>query len=390
MNKNENSPFDFEQLGSVDQPDDNDLFSLENSSEFIPSGDFGFDIDPPDTDELVQPDEQVADQYTSSRVMECICPKCTEITEVNLALMPDKGFVVACSSCSKQMYVIRESSARRARRKSHEINCVNCGKVLDQHAHCYSCGTQFPDFFVTFNPEDARRKSRSDFFSQKLAAIKNLNFSLKPNLAKSSHGSTLAYSPVRHSTKTLSTKSSATTRRYLVFAVSIIAAIAIVAGGIFAYNSSKSEQMYAENYFKTLYCLKVGIDSNIAVSTSVKTEWESALKAGTKFTPGISSKAETDAANLRSTIDKYMQKTGEPAKKFAQIHNSLLTIHNIYMESESLLQSRPNSLQGLTTSVDSISKKMRAATAEFKSNIPESFKKELETTKLKYRDMKDF
>lgn len=375
---NNKSPFDFE------LPEPDDAFTLGDDAEF--------NFDPPESNDLIESVEAIADLNEPTRIMECVCPKCAKKTEVDLALMPDDGFETTCSSCNKQIHIIRESCACRAKRKSYEINCANCGKLLDQQVHCHSCGINFPDFFVTFNPEDARRKNRNEFFSQKWAALRDFKLSFRPATNSASQVIKPGYSPERHSFDIATPESSLLSRnKYAVLAIILIAAVTVVAGGIFAYNSNKAEKSYAENYFKTLYCIKTGVGSNINTSTKMKSDWETATASGQKFSPGISNKDEIKSTKLRNEVDKYMQSMlANPPEKFANANESLVKIHTIYLESETLIVSKPNSPRELNNSIEALNKKMLTASQELKSNIPDSLKKELETTKLKYRGMKDF
>ena len=408
MKPDNNSPFNFDdpdafdqldnvfdQTKSIDQPKSDDIFlddtfSLDDNSEIDLGEDSEFNFEPPESNDLNESDEAIADLTEPVRLMECVCPKCAEKTEVDLALMPADGFVTTCSSCNKQIHIIRESCACRAKRKSYEINCANCGKLLDQQVHCHSCGTNFPDFFVTFNPEDARRKSRNEFFSQKWASIRDFKLSFRPAFNSASQEVKPGYSPERRAFDTATSSSTLISRKFAVLAISLIVAVALVAAGLFAYNSNKAEKKYAENYFKALYCFKTGIDSNLKTLTLLKTDWESATKTGLKFTPRISSKDETKAGNLRNEADKYIQKISEPPKKFALANEYLIKVQSIYLDTESLIQSKPNSPLELNISVEALNKKMILASQELKSNLPDTLKKELEITKLKYRGMKDF
>ncbi|MDD2899688.1 MAG: hypothetical protein PHI31_13365, partial [Desulfuromonadaceae bacterium] len=198
MNINDNSPFDFE------APKTDDTFTVSDEA------DFNFDLLQPVSDgETV--DDRV-DPPAQNRVMLCVCPKCAEKNEVDLAQMPEQMFAITCANCSQQMHVIRESCACRAKRKSLEINCANCGGLLDHHAHCHSCGKSFPDFFVTVNPDEARSKSRKEFFKRTWAAVTDLNVSFTPAFGSKTHAAVSGYSP----TRTASVESRNVSRRYIV------------------------------------------------------------------------------------------------------------------------------------------------------------------------------
>lgn len=375
MNLNDNSPFNFE--------------PLEADASFKSNEDSEFNFDQSQSNDITELNEEIADLTESVRLMTCVCPICAEKTEVDLTLMPDNEFVIICSSCNKQINIMRESCACRAKRKSNEINCANCGKLLDQQVHCHSCGTNFPDYFVTFDPKDARRKARNKLFSQKWAAIRDFNFSFSPAFKSGSQAISTGYSPQRiNFNSTASSK--LLSRKNNVLVISLFVAVFLIAAGIFAYNSYKTGQIYAENYIKSLYCIKTGIDLNIRTCTSLKTDWESALTAGRNFSPGIGGKEDTKSAKLRSEVEKYMQKMIEPPKRFSKANESIKNIYAIYLDTDVLVQSKPRSPQELGNSVDNLNKKMALASQALKSNLPDSLKQELENAKLKYRGMKDF
>jgi len=403
MDQKDNSPFNFDDLGAFDQLDS--AFDQEQVEEqakaddtFSLGDDSGFNFDPPELNNSAEPElnnsvklsEDAAYPTEPVRLMKCVCSKCAEKTEVDLALMPENGFVTSCHSCNTQIHVTRESSACRARRKSHEISCANCGKLLDQQPHCHSCGTGFPDYFVTFDPSDVRRKARRDFFSKTWAAVRDLNFSFKPAFKSSSHEIANAYTPHSKAVKTTAKSSGLLSQKFAKPIIGIIVALVFIAAGLFAYNAHKSAQIYTENYFKALYCIKSGVDNNINTCTLLKTEWDTASAAGRSFYPGISSKDETKAGKLRGEVEKYMSNMNETPKKFSQAKQSLTNVYNVYLETEALFQSKPKSPQELAASVENLTKKMTLVSNELKSNIPESFKQELEKSKLKYRGMKNF
>ncbi len=392
MDIKEKSPFNFDELEtnatdgspfSFDQPKTDDTFSLGEESDF--------DFDTPESsnfeelDENANLNETIVLQHDLVRTMDCICPKCTEKTEVDLALMPEDGFVINCSSCNKQINIVRESSVSRANRKSYTINCANCGKSLDPKPHCHSCGLIFPDYFLIFDPSVARKKVRNNLFSK----IKEIDFSFNKSSNTNSQSSS-GYSPQSKATDSTTTKSRTVSRKHTLPAIIFIVLLTLIGGGIFAYKSYTSGVVYAENYFKALYCIKTGVETNISECTILKTEWESASTSGRSFTPTVGHKDEAKSAKLHGDIDKYMQKLNEPPRRFAQANENLKKIHKIYLDAEAIAQSKPNSILELASSVDELSKRMSQATEELKSNLPAALNEELKKVRLKYRGMKDF
>ena len=166
LNENDNSPFNFDALDAEDPfaPSETpELHTAELNAEELNNAELN--TDQPESINIINPFEVTVDKVDPGRLMECVCPKCAQKTEVDLAQMSENGFVTTCESCKKEIHIIRESCACRAKRKSGEINCANCGKLLDHHSHCHSCAKPFPDYFVTVDPHAARSKARSEFLS---------------------------------------------------------------------------------------------------------------------------------------------------------------------------------------------------------------------------------
>lgn len=356
--------------------------------EFNEDADFNFGELPPD--EIILLDEEITEPAESAGQMDFVCPLCAGIVGAAIAQVPEAGLVSVCPSCTKKIHIIRESSACRARQKPFGMNCAHCGKPLGKQAHCHSCGVLFPDFFVAIDPDAARRKARSEYYSKKWAAIKEFNLSFKPALeGRSKDAAPVRYAPGRAGTAATG-KSAMATRTFAVRAFFLIAAVALIVGGIFAYRSHKAGQVYADNYIKALYCIKTGVDTNIRTCASWKSEWESAGVSGRSPALRISGKDEAKTARLRGEIDKYMQTLSEPPKKFVQANDSLVKMHAIYLTSERLVKSKPTSPQMLGTSIENLTKTMGQATQTLKATLPELLKRELAAAKLKYRGLQDF
>ncbi len=373
VNNNDNAKLIIEPTGS------DDFFSSSEELELVHSQ--------TDSDKIIIKDDEIVNLPGSAKHMECRCPKCTEITSVELALIPESGIVIFCSSCNEKINIIRESCACRAKRKSFEINCANCGSLLDRQAHCHSCGKLFPDYFVAVNPDDVRKKARKKFFYSMWSAVKDYEFSIKPSFSKDIEQK---YTSSSRSAKAASITSILRSRKFAVLAISLISTAVLIAYGVFAYKSNKYNQAYAENYFKALYCLKTGVDTNVKACAKLKAEWETASAAGRSFSPGIRINDDGKSVKLRSEIDKYMQKTSNPSNKLLQASESLNKIYKIYLDSEALIQSKPGSLQELGNSVDTLNKNMSQASQDMKSTLPELLQQEFTVAKSKYRGLNDF
>ena len=382
------------ELPKADSP-----FELTDDSEFIfgnpEKDDFineksEFIYDNPEKDDFINVDNGIIDLSESVKVITCICPKCAEKTDVDLTQLPENGCVITCSSCNKKIQIVRESGACRAKRRSYEIYCADCGSPLDQHAHCISCGKLYPDYFVTVNPDDVRSKARKAFFYNKWAAIRGLKISFKIPAFSRSQAVTHGYSPTRKIIRPSYGTSSLLSRKSAILSAFLIGAVVLIASGVFAYNSHKSGQIYAQNYIKALYCVKTGVDANLKTCSSLKADWGTASASGKSFYPSINNKDEMMSIKLRGEVDKYMQKLVEPPNKFLQAYENLKKVHKVYLDSDALMQSKPGSLQQFSNSIDGITKNMGLASRDLKANLPESLKEELEVAKLKYRGLKDF
>jgi hypothetical protein len=376
MNTNDNSPFDFDFLET------NETLAARKDSELIP-------VQQPQIDDLIDLSDEIEPESepVQARVMDCICPKCSGKVEIDLDEILDSGFATTCPACNKQIHVIRESAACRARRKSNEISCAVCGKTLDHQAHCHSCGTLFPDYFVSINPDDAKNKARKDFFQKKLADIKELSQSVFQRNSQDAHSD---YASSIQTTGTSKGISELVSRKYLTLAIALVIGIGLAATGAFVYKSYTKGKVFAENYIKALYCIKTGVDTNLKTLATLKTEWESAVVAGRGFTLNVNSKEEQRGVKLRSEIDKLMQMLTEPPEKFVQALTGLQAIHKIYLDSEALVKSKANSPRELGLSVDGLIEKMGQSSKDLKSNLPDKLKTELENAKIKYRGLSAF
>lgn len=370
--------------------DNSKFVPLKSKDSFTMADEFEFNIEHKRSDMFNSLDDEIIDLTEQVRIMDCQCPHCSERVEVDLAAMPESGFEISCSFCNTRMQIQRESCVCRARRRSHEINCVNCGNSLDHHAHCHSCGVISPDYFVTVNPHDARRKARKKYFHDKLDALKALNLSLTPALKGNDHASASEqYHPKRIESATAAS-SMLWLKKTALIVTCLIISVGLISAGVFAYNSYKSEQAFAQNYCQTLYCIKIGVDTNVKAWTLLKSEWEAASASGKPFSPVIGNKDVIKLNKLRSEIDTFMQKVSKPPKRFLKSSGSLIVLHKVYLNSEALMQAKPGSPQELGNSLETINKNMIAASQELKSSLTGSLKNELENAKLKYRGLKDF
>ncbi|HIJ82015.1 MAG TPA: hypothetical protein HPP76_09945 [Desulfuromonadales bacterium] len=362
--------------------------SLQGSKDhFTFEDELGFNLDQPKPDSLIQADDKPADTIEPLKIIECVCPKCKGKNEIELDLIPEDGLKIACSTCNKKIQIIKESCACRAMRRSNEINCSNCGRPLDRHYYCLSCGVIFPDYFVAIDPDDVRRKSQTEYFNNIWTSIADLKFSSATS-QDSSKKITYDYTSSSKSDGTGIKKLFA--RKVVLSLVALVIAIALISTGVYAYNAYQLSKQYAENYFKALYCMKTGIETNLGVCEATRVEWEAALQAGRNYIPSMSSRNEVKSSKLHGEIDNLLKKMADPPAKFVHANTRLLEVNKIYTDTELIMQTPPVTVQDLNKTAEILASKMQKASQELKASIPNELKPELEIAKQKYRGMKDF
>ncbi|HEY5975638.1 MAG TPA: hypothetical protein VIU41_12945, partial [Geobacteraceae bacterium] len=172
--------------------------------------------------------------------MTCSCPKCAAKLEFEVAQILDGGLSTKCSGCKVRLQIFREPFVRRAYRKNSDISCAHCGTELGHCLNCQSCGTLYPDYFVAETPGALRKRTRKT--SGAARTLSRISFEWRPTSAKT-QGYQPMYAPkVATAAAGAQSSSVAANRRVLVRIVSIVAIVAVLAGGYAFYTHHQSKR----------------------------------------------------------------------------------------------------------------------------------------------------
>jgi hypothetical protein len=286
--------------------------------------------------------------------MTCPCPKCTAPIEQDQSKILDEESTVACPACKAKVLLVRESFARRAYRKSGEIQCSECGNPLGDFVNCPSCGALYPDDIVADTPEAVRRRKRS---SKRWEPFKGLEFSLRPT----QRGGDTGYVPQRVASGTPDVVASTGSRNILIGVISLVIGLAVLAGGVGAYHNYQTKRRYAENYTKALYV----------------------------YTPRPSAEDVVRLGKVKGQVDNLMQKVQHPPGTFAAAGERLMKLNGVYGKAHALALAPPGSQSAFRESTAKLQDDFTRAAQELKSTLPEPLAEELKKAQLKYKGLRD-
>lgn len=305
--------------------------------------------------------------------MTCSCPKCNAQIEVDLSKIPESGNFTPCPECKSRFWINKESYARMALNKEGKTYCDKCGKELDRIIVCAACGVMYPDYYLVQASKPPRRQvEKPDLFS--------MSFTLKPAATQ-----TYVYTGY-----TGGEKSVAGPLKTLFVRVGVLALVVLLAVGIgFFFHSRKEDQLYAKNYMRALYTMKVGTDLSLSTCAKLSTEWKTNMDAGQKYAPHINEEDETRLNSIKDTTDKFMQTLNEPPKKFIDSKEKLARLYGVYTNAHSLAVAPSGSLSGFTDSASKSQNDFNVALQELKGSLPPELSAELKIAKAKYKGLKD-
>jgi hypothetical protein len=300
--------------------------------------------------------------------MMCSCPKCAAEIELDIAGIPDEGSYTSCPECKSRFWMGKESFARRALKKEGKLYCSACGKEIDCLTVCTACGIVFPDYYLLQASKPARRQLEKAEFSW--------SFGAKP--AKQTYA--------------IPQKSSSVTplsRKFLVRAVSLVAIVALAAGGAYVYNQKKTERLYAANYVLALYGIKTGVNLSLSQCARMSADWKAKTDAGQRFAPRLTAEEESRSGRVKNELDPLMLKLDKPPQKFSKASEAITKLYGVQTRLNSLTATPPGSLGGFTDSVSRLDGDFKAAAQELKAGLPKELSEELEKAKTKYKELKD-
>jgi hypothetical protein len=276
--------------------------------------------------------------------------------------------------------ILRESFARRAYRKTGEICCAECGSQLGNSVNCPSCGALYPDYIVADTPDAVRKRKRA---STKWEPFKGLEFSLRP----SRRGDESTYVPQYVAAGTTD-GAPAGSRNLVVGLVALVIGIALLAGGVGAYNHHQKTKRYAATFVATLYAIKSGVELSTDVSMKVTGEWKKKEDAGLPYQPRPAVDDEARLNRLKGEVDRLMQKMQPPAK-FAAVNEQLVRLNGMYGRAHALALAPAGSRAEFRESATKLQGDFMKAARELKGALPPRLAEEFKKGQARYIGLRD-
>jgi ribosomal protein L33 len=302
--------------------------------------------------------------------MTCSCPKCHAQIEIDLSRIPENGTFTPCPECKSRFWINKESFARMALKKEGKSYCDKCGKELAHIIVCAACGVMYPDYYlVQASKPPLRQVEKPDLFS--------VGFTLRPAVKQN-----YIYTGGR--------KTEAGPSKSLFLKIGMLALVALLAAGTSFYiHIKKMEQLYARNYMRALYTMKVGTDLSLNTCAKLSAEWKTSMDAGRNYTPHISTDDESRLNSVKDTTDRFMQTLNEPPKKFIGSKEKLANLYGMFTKAYTLAVTPSGSLSSFTESSGKSQNDFNAAVQDLKGGLPPELSAELKIAKAKYKGLKE-
>ena len=272
-----------------------------------------------------------AEIYESFKLMNCVCPKCREQTEVDLSQIKTSSHEIDCTSCGTPLTINRLPYSQREKRTTNNANCSSCGNQLKDLQRCESCGAVFPDFFEAVKSK-RKKKGATEYSDRKISPL----------------------------------------------SIVIITILLAATASLYLTTYMQAREQYIDNYFRVLNAVIAGIDTNIRVSS---------VKGAAK----LSDKDEAVLNRIKSTASRVQKDLANPPMGLGSVEkDKLLAFYGLYQESNSLVTYPPATQNELSELQDLFRKKKETALKDIKASLPQSYIKYLQDAKIKYRSLKDF
>jgi len=329
--------------------------------------------------DLFQPDEIPSQE--GERTLICSCPKCSARIELDLTQIVEVTTTNLCSECKSRYVLTRESFARRASRKAGEINCAQCGGLLDHSQYCPSCKALYPDYYAAEFPNAAKKRARQnrDLFG----GLKSFSFEWRSSSVPS-----VDYTPVLMDSEPWQ-ESSGWKKKNIVTGVSAVVIVALIALGVSFYTHVKAKKQYAASYVMALYGIKTGTDLSIKLCSKLSADWSAKSSSGQTAPPRITVDDENQLNKVKTQADKYLQKLNDPPQAFAEATEKLTKINSIFLKLHTAALNPSDTLTNFADQTKKTENDFKVATADLKKNLPKELSAELELAKSKYRGLKD-
>jgi hypothetical protein len=296
--------------------------------------------------------------------MKCPCPKCAAAIEIPEQKISATASSQQCPDCRDKYWFRQEKFMLRAYRKQGRIYCFGCGEELGSEVLCLSCGSLCPDYCVVQSAKFVVHKQQKAGYS----------FSL-PQRGKSS---TKAAAPKAAKQKTRS--------GWLVYAVLLVMALALVGGMTKVYLDNQAHQAYAKDFIVALYGVKSGTDLNLGLIDKTSSVWQQNTGAGTVI-PRPTQKDLDKLTAVKKRIGEAMNTLNDSPEKFTEAHAKLIQLHGIYEQIYALNTSMPDSLEDYTVSVDKLKTSFSEVADDLKRSMPEELSDELKASVAKYKNL---
>jgi hypothetical protein len=316
------------------------------------------------------------------RTLACSCPKCSAKIELDLTQIVEETTSKSCPACKSRYVLTRETFARRASRKSGEINCARCGGQLDHSQYCPSCKTLYPDYFAAELPNAAKKRASQnrDLFG----GLKNFSFEWR-----SSNAPSIDFKPVLMDSEPWQ-EPVGWKKKNIVLGVSALVIVALVAFGVNFYSHAKARKQYAASYVMALYGIKTGTDIGLKLCNKISSEWAVKANSGQNTPPLITVDDENQLNNIKSQTDKYLQKLSDPPAVFAASNERLLKLYESFVRLHAAALKPSGTITNFVDLTKKSENEFKTTAADLKKNMPTELSAELEIAKAKYRGLKDF
>ena len=330
--------------------------------------------------DLFQPDEM--HPQGGERTLTCSCPKCSAQIELNLTQVFDATTTETCPACKAHYVLTRESFARRASRKSGEINCALCGAQLDHSQFCPSCKALYPDYFAAEFANAAKKRvhQNRDLFG----SLRNFSFEWR----HSENVSSVDYKPILMDSEPWKEPARWKNKIIIKYITAISVVILIVAGVSF-YSHLRMKKEYAASYIMVLYGIKTGTDLGLKLSSKISSDWSIKGGLSQNVPPIITVDDENQLNSIKAQTDKYFQKLKNPPTTYMESNERLLKLNGLFLKLYTLVLKPSGTPTSFVDQTQKAEKEFKMAATELKKILPKELSTELDIAKTKYRGLSD-
>lgn len=321
--------------------------------------------------------------------MNCICPKCTAHIEQDHTQIPAEGTAIKCPACKTRVMLIHESFARMAYYKAGAKNCSNCGAQLGHTFYCPSCHNTYPSFYASVDHAAFRNNVKAKQRQRFVDFIKLPQISLPSFKSSSTAAAPQRYTPERITTTAKSAVTATNARRFSTQIISLIVFIVIMSGGYVAYARYKTEQLYLDTYFQTLYGIKGGVDYCTKIQGKMIFDWKSAQQSGQSFKPRVAIDEESRLIKVKNTNATLLQQLQAPAEKYIPAKEKLEKLNETFTKIQAMTLTPPATLATFMEDARREGELFSKQAKELKASLPDEMTEGFVKAKEMYKSLKD-